>query len=324
MLALDEQPDLLTHRLGGYFFLSTYRLRYELKIQGKHIKDWTQDERDRIMQSYRDCFKGYEEYLEQARVEGKTVFVKEHSEFMTNPVAQTRWLYGQDSVEEPPWVMQSSNHGSKSTHSSLNETVLPDEILQTFLPTFLVRHPALVFPSRYRAMVDIEGAESAKAADAQFAMEMTLHWTRALFDWYAQNLKPSQAGCDSDVAWPLVLDANDVITEPDVVVRLCETVGMDPAKMQYTWEPASEEEKAQIPTDAERRFLSTLLSSTGIQKGKAAPNIDIAVEAKKWIDEFGEGEGEKIEKWVRAAMPDYEFLRARRLRPRPTREDRSQ
>jgi hypothetical protein len=64
----------------------------------------------------------------------------------------------------------------------------------------------------------------------------------------------------------------------------------------------------------ERRMKSSLLSSTGIiRQGKVAAGLDIEHEAQKWAHEFGEEEAKKVANWVRAAMPDYEFLRERRL-----------
>lgn len=39
------------------------------------------------------------------------------------------------------------------------------------------------------------------------------------------------------------------------------------------------------------------------------------VERGKWAEEFGETEARRIESWVRKAMPDYEYMRERRMRP---------
>lgn len=65
-----------------------------------------------------------------------------------------------------------------------------------------------------------------------------------------------------------------------------------------------------------QRMLSAISASSGIITGKTSINLDIDTEAKKWKEEFGEQEGEKVERMVRAAMPDYEFMKAKRLRPK--------
>jgi hypothetical protein len=65
-----------------------------------------------------------------------------------------------------------------------------------------------------------------------------------------------------------------------------------------------------------KAMLSSVFASSGVTKGKTATNLDINVEAKVCKVEFGESQGEEMERLVREAMPDYEFLRSKRLIPR--------
>ena len=312
ILALDQQPDILPRRKGGYFFLPTLRLMDELKLLGKNLEQWTEGERRRIMQTHQDCFTELEKYVEASEEQGKLVLVKEHSCFMTEPTSQTKFAYGQDSIKEPPWTVQiPSKYAAHPTRSSLNETIFPDEYLKTWRPTFLIRHPALLLPSHYRTIRDLDGVEFAKTHEAALTIVMTLHWARTLYDWYLQNGSDSGSGTVDEVSWPLVLDADDIMTDPDVVIRFCNIVGLDTTRLRFTWTPANDREMA------ERRMFSTLLASNGVLKEKTWANIDIDTEAKKWKEEFGEEEGQKMEKWVRDAMPDYIFMKARRLRPKP-------
>ena len=60
-------------------------------------------------------------------------------------------------------------------------------------------------------------------------------------------------------------------------------------------------------------MLSTLNASTGIIADKSAASIDITAEASKWAEEFGLARAQQLEKWVREAMPDYEYLKERRI-----------
>lgn len=72
--------------------------------------------------------------------------------------------------------------------SSLNKTILPSNFLETWLPTFLTRHPALVFPSYYRAFKDSFGKPQDRDIDLeenQLTLNMTPYFTRSLFGWYA-------------------------------------------------------------------------------------------------------------------------------------------
>lgn len=323
ILALDKQ-NVVSKGIGwGYFFFPAWELTCKLNTLGKHADKWTQEERDQVKKSYQDCFNDLQSHADRAEAEGKILFVKEHACFMADPAVQARFLHGQDNVKESPWTVQiPSTYAQEPTHSSLNPTILPDEFLKTWLPTFLVRHPALVFPSRYRALVDVRHTLSIMTEEeelVQLELAMTYHWTRTLFDWYTQQLSQTdQAASDSnDVAWPLVLDADDIISNPQVVVRFCEILGLDPAKLQFEWAPATAEDLAYLPSDLTRRAISTLSASASILRDKTAANLDIDVEARKWQEEFGNGMGEKMERWVRAAMPDYEFMRAKRLRVEP-------
>ena len=71
----------------------------------------------------------------------------------------------------------------------------------------------------------------------------------------------------------------------------------------------------------ERRMLSTLSTSTGIIDCKTSADLEIDEEAQKWRLEFGDEQGSHIQKLVRSAMADYEYLKARRLRVHPQRQE---
>lgn len=92
-------------------------------------------------------------------------------------------------------------------------------------------------------------------------LEVTMHWSRALYDWYIELFK---------------------------------------------------EELERMPGHI-RRMRSTIDGSHGIVQGKTAKGLDMDEEVAKWKAEFGDEGGVKVEKWVRAAMPDYEYMRAKRL-----------
>jgi hypothetical protein len=142
ILALKEPPNVAFSKDGGYFFRPVFGLSHQLKNRSKHVEEWTQEERTQMMQSYQNGFVKLEEHVEKARAEDKIVLVKEHSSFLTEPTARTRFLLGQNSVKEAPWTVQVPNtYAPEVTHSVLNETVLPDRYLQTWRPAFLIGLP---------------------------------------------------------------------------------------------------------------------------------------------------------------------------------------
>ena len=68
-----------------------------------------------------------------------------------------------------------------------NETLFPDDFLNTLKPTFLIRHPALAFPSYYRAARRADGDQYLRSEQGQRVCRniMTLHWSRELYIFYA-------------------------------------------------------------------------------------------------------------------------------------------
>lgn len=110
-----------------------------------------------------------------------------------------------------------------------------------------------------------------------------------------------------------MLDADDIITEPEVVRRYADILGFDREKLRFEWDVASEEEVGKMGP-MERRMRSTLDASKGIVEGKTAKGLDLDNEARKWKQEFGEELGQEMESLVQDAMSDYEYLRSRRMR----------
>ena len=331
---------------GGYFFKDPLWKSLDLKVDRRHISDWSGEETTILKDLYQKSFDDFQQWLATSETQDSVAFVKEHAIFMGDPVAKAEYasrLYkgvsDQDNSLEPHhhalpphWTVQAP-YGKqlKQLPSPLNKTVLPDEFLLTFRPTFLIRHPALAFPSYVRAVTGPHEKPTDKDEEALAIREqeifMTFHWMRSLFDFYAQHsglcsqrARQSASGLSGEsgtqeVTWPIVLEADDVINSPATVVRYAELVGLDASKLKWDWASIADEELHKMPPGRKRLFASTIVNSTGVIKGKSAEGLKIDVEAKKWRVEFGELYGTQMEKWVRAAMPDYLFLKERRLRP---------
>lgn len=283
-----------------------------LGVQGKDPTTWTEDEKANVKQTLEKCVVDFRRFLEETEKKGQNCFVKEHCDFLVDPSAFARFLspdLGSESIvrEELPTLLQG---GRERTWSPQNHTLLPDEFLATWKPTFLVRHPALVLPSQFRALGDMGKILGDKNA---WDVTMTFNWARKLYSLYADViLKGTPLANDGTTAWPIVLEADDVLSNPAVVRKYCKLVGFDEEKLKFTWDVAAPGDEL-LRSPIASRMADTLNVSTGILMGKLSVGIDIDVEAVKWREEFGEADGARIEKWVRNAMPDYEFLKARRL-----------
>lgn len=249
--------------------------------------------------TFEKCVQELETVCGKAGEEGKDVVVKEHVNWLLNPAAEGKWAFSEKEVREGEWIVDSLG----TTRTSGNETVFSNEFLRTWSPTFLIRHPALVFPSNYRTLFDLHGAEAAKN-EAYHAIEMTMRWSRGLYDWYTAY--------SPDSAFPVILDADDIMLDASIVRRYAQLLGLDPEKLRFQWSPAKEEELKNLGRAA-RRMVSTIAASKGVVEGKTGLGVDIGDEAVKWRKEFGDEEGNRIEAWVRNAMGDYAYMRERRF-----------
>ncbi|EFE43824.1 hypothetical protein TRV_01398 [Trichophyton verrucosum HKI 0517] len=319
ILALEGQSNVAYREDGGYFFSPLHLLRYDLNCVGTHVEELTLEQKEKQIACIKSCYNTLVQHVEDAESNGKLVIVKEHTHYLTDPVAETEFLHGEGCVtNELPWVMHGMDDLVQSTdgRSTHNKTVFSDDFLKTWRPIFLIRHPALAFPSWYRAAVRADGEEKARSTQGKLACKkvMTLRWTRRLYDFYMQESNNTSAtgrnlgeGRDKGM-WPLVLDADDIMTQPEVIIRFCNIVGLDSDKLKFNWEKDEQQRRPGIMA-----FRSTIDSSTKIDPSKAAGDVDIDQEAAKWREEFGEEIGRLVEEYVRAAMPDYTYLKSKKL-----------
>ncbi|KAI0452020.1 hypothetical protein F5B21DRAFT_484862 [Xylaria acuta] len=301
ILNLDEQ-GVRSARHGGYFFFPSMLAR--MGLYEKASENWTPEDHATLKGGMQKSIDALQDHLEAAEEEGQKIFVKEHISFLNSSYYEQKYMYGK--AEDCLLETAPARGVTQPTRSSLNHTSLPDEFLKTWYPTFLIRHPALMFPSLYRtALKGIEMDGKGRSQPEPYEVEATLKFARQLYEFYSNHFgKNSQ--------WPVLLDADDVIASPEIVMKYAELVGLDPEKLRFSWEKASQEQIDKMQS-AEKVMLSSINASTGVDKRKMAGNINIDTEAEKWRNEFGEEGGSKLERWVRAAMPDYEYLRSERL-----------
>ncbi|OQD87878.1 hypothetical protein PENSOL_c076G11918 [Penicillium solitum] len=324
ILNIRNQPNVLTSQKSGYFFQDAFTKATMDGCINKPLDQWTTDEKSEIKAAIQECFNNLEDYSTQARAEKKIMFAKEHAFWFVNPGFFTSAVDGAPTPGPEQLkefhVSMPERYGSSQTFSANNKTFMSDEYLRTWQLAFVIRHPALVYPSLYRAMqklskvgiIDDDGIKGVSTTN------MTMEWTRKLFDWCLEQ--------PDEVVTPLVIDANDVIHNPAAVVKFCEKAGLDTASMQFEWNDSKKISEnwttgahAANPGEldsgkiAASIMLSTLEESTGVVKNKAPTSIDIDAEVAKWRVEFGDEISELLEKCTRDSMPDYEYLKANRV-----------
>ncbi|KAH8172526.1 hypothetical protein LIA77_06781 [Sarocladium implicatum] len=281
------------------FFIQSLPKRSEL-VQ-KPASSWTQDDRLAIEEIEQKCVQALQEFIDAATREDQVVFLKEHALLFNHPLLENEDVNGKsDGVGEPSRLP--AVDGISSTRSALNKTIFSDEWLMTWNPTFLIRHPALAITSLYRAMRhDIWGRKKLEPT----VIERNYFWQRTLLEFYVNAY-------DETDLFPIVIDADDMISSPGLMSHYARITGLNPDKLRFTWDRASAEELDKM-SQQKRMMLSSLNESDQLDSSKVAGSLDMDQEKLKWVAEFGEEDAKTLEEWVRAAMPHYEYMRLRRL-----------
>ncbi|EPS26011.1 hypothetical protein PDE_00947 [Penicillium oxalicum 114-2] len=318
ILALEEQPRAFSNESNGYYFRSAFLPHWMTGNPYRPLGERSTDEVQEMQSVYQQCYENLERESNACLEQGKIFFFKEHAPWFSNPAAISEWLgepagHPKSAFQVRPVGVDegSSSQTPTQTWSKENHTILCDEILQKWRPVFLIRHPALAFPSYYRATLEVHKGGKAHSSEMMplLRASMTLRWNRFIYDW----------ACRFD-PHPLMLDADDVILNQAAIVQFCEDIGLDSTRLRFSWDPSADS-RAQLSGSPEEYaaratfkniFGKTLLNSSGILRTKSQTHVDIAAEAEKWKTEFGPEMAAFVEKAVREAMPDYEYLRARR------------
>ncbi|EHL03000.1 P-loop containing nucleoside triphosphate hydrolase [Glarea lozoyensis ATCC 20868] len=309
ILNLKEQSNILTNSRGGYYFLEVgERQLNPLRTRSAHIDAWTETERKELLDCYQACFETLDTHISDSFQVGKSVFIKEHIPWIISPAADSKLAFPSHPTTSPPICL------TPGTQSKFNETLFSDEWLGSWKPTILIRNPILMIPSHYRAEVDLSSPEemAAKTAVQMVKMSTTMSRARQLYSWFRTKSPLCQSPDANGVQWPIILDADDIITNRGLVRNYAKLVNLDPDKLQWEWDPISPEQEEQLG-GAEKRMRATVNNSNGIIGGKIMKGVVLEEEIKKWKAEWGEKEGKKVEGWVQADMVDYEWLKARRL-----------
>ncbi|KAK4141551.1 uncharacterized protein C8A04DRAFT_14036 [Dichotomopilus funicola] len=298
---------------GGYFFLQSTALRFPFHT--KPMRDWTPDERAAVDTAQLEAFTKFQDHIAASEHDNQTIFVKEHAVMLSHPLFESQHAFGPDAGLSSDQPTPLPAHGVDSpTRSPLNLTSLPDEFLKTWYPTFLIRHPALVIPSLYRSRANQASVDSDQVPQLPLLPETTMKWTRSLYEFYRAHFASSPPPEGEENRWPIVLDADDIMTSPALVQKYASLTGLDPERLRFNWQKASAEEMEKL-NPMHRAMVGSIMGSEKVDLSKVAgEELDIAAEAEKWRVEFGEEVGRRMEGEVRGMMGDYEVLRAARLR----------
>jgi hypothetical protein len=289
-----------------------------LQLPGKPIQEWTEEAKTALKDVMQSSFEDWERLIDEAEKQGKGTFVKEHLHWMISPVAEAR-LYGHqkyDSSTATQFQVHRKMHHSNDAREEDNVTCIPDAfLLQRIKPTFLIRHPALAFPSNLRAAIDNQGISTILEDEMIHQWECTYLWSLSLYRFYTKSAVGSDRRSFVDgVEYPIVLDAQDLGDEA-LMKKYAKAVGLDEDKVRFTWKAADEQELSSLGK-MESRMKSTILASSSIEKSKLNPEkLDVETLKEEWRSEFGELLSGRLVNLVNSSIEAYEALKHVRLRP---------
>jgi len=249
-----------------------------------------------------------QDWLTQVEATEKGCFVKQHVSWMIDPAHERQFLeplhlHDKARGYVAPSLEDSSFIGERSED---NVTVLSDAMLKRFRPTFLIRNPALTFPSLLRCSTDVLTSVHSQA------WSMNYYWSRRVYEWYDKHVSTEEKKSAVDgISFPLILDADDLSCR-ELVERYAAAVGLDAERLQWTWTIATPEEVA-MNGKIGARMKDTILKSAGIVKGRTSEGLDVEVEKRKWVEEFGEEIAASVADMVDQAMEDYLWLKERKM-----------
>jgi hypothetical protein len=116
------------------------------------MHEWSSEEKERIDNIEQQCFKDLLDQIKNAEASGNMVVFKEHIMLLSHPSIENQFIHGRQTTVREPQTLKGYPDGLSSARSPLNKTILSDEFLMTFKPTYLIRHPALTFPSIFGAL----------------------------------------------------------------------------------------------------------------------------------------------------------------------------
>lgn len=193
----------------------------------------------------------------------------------------------------------STPESAKAIGDPQNQTLIPDDLLLRpgTVPIFTVRHPVLFVPSLIRAL----DSTTPGGTRATYLIGSSLQFSRELYDWY-----------NSRGVEPIVAEADDYMTSEDYCRRLAQAAGLDPSRIAFKWSETSEQQRSEMHPIL-LKIQQRLVESEGPEAKRAASNVDLDAERRKWDSEFSKDIVSLIKELVDLAMPHYEYLRSRRF-----------
>ncbi|KAL8728555.1 MAG: hypothetical protein Q9166_005288 [cf. Caloplaca sp. 2 TL-2023] len=223
----------------------------------------------------------------------KRVFLKDMSYHIIPPIHTP--------AARPP----SLEYHFESNEDRLNPTLLPTSILRAFTFVFLVRKPEAAIPSLYRCFIP---PLSSKTDEHMLdPTELGYRELRILFDYLRRE------GGET----PILIDADDLLSEPDAVIRdLCARLEIPYKSSMLSWPSADDYDFAKCLFEKYAGYHEDALNSKGLRprsRDELRGRRSRKEEDEEWEGKYGREAMETIRGAVDLCREDYEYLRRFRM-----------
>lgn len=191
--------------------------------------------------------------------------------------------------------------------------MLPTSILQTFQFVFLIRKPSSAIPSLYRCFIPpLSDLTDERMLDPT---ELGYRELRILFEYL---YPPASSPRSSEDDTPLLIDADDLLADPDrVISALCKRLRVPYSSSMLSWPSAEDHAYAKALFDKYVGYHEDALNSSGLRPTTmttSQKDRSREVEDREWEEKYGEEAARTIREAVDLCQGDYEYLRGFRMR----------
>ena len=149
---------------GKSFCLQT-RATSLFTLHRSPIKTLTDEEHSSVNEAQGTAFGSLQDDIVAAEQDGQGVYIKEHALTLVGPFFWSQYTFGPNAAAGIVWRVESA------ARSARNITIMPDEFLKIWKPTFLIRHPAVMLPScAANAVAHVDESASCECGFNQFVL----------------------------------------------------------------------------------------------------------------------------------------------------------
>ncbi|CEL10546.1 hypothetical protein ASPCAL13663 [Aspergillus calidoustus] len=304
---LSHQSTVIVGKIDNEnFFEPAFQIGYEDGLYTNITRDWVAETKRTILAALEKDINLAEEGSARAFSRGQNFIACVRPQWLINPATLSKSFTPQG-YHGPAWqaamvntvpAMYSFRVDGSFAFAPLNESMLPDDYLCTWRMVFTIRHPIALFGAIYRELTKGKRlpAEVMKPVCELF---MTFRWVRLLYDWAATY---------STAQPPIIIQCETVTNNLRPMVRkICLELELDESVVLF--EKLEEQITMQGPGLQQSQAVFNNLTAQGVDALQAR----IAVAVSGWEVEFGRPAAYMLADFVRAAIPDWEYLRDRAM-----------